>query len=173
MHHPARALARLFLVSLAGVVLFGVLDASPVRAGSAAVYDTTADGREQIAAALVKAKEGNRRVLIQWGGNWCPWCRRLHQLYEKDPNISAKIQHEYEVVYLDAGGKAKKNMDLATTYGVDLAAHGVPFLTILDSDGKVVANQETGSLENKDQKASPGHDPAAVLEFLTKYQVTH
>jgi len=137
------------------------------------VYDEAADAQQQIAAALVKAKQDNRRVLIQWGGNWCPWCIKLHDLYEKDSKISLKLQDEYEVVYVDAGGKTKKNMDLAKSYGADLAVYGVPFLTILASDGKAVANQETGALENKDQEGSPGHDPSAVLDFLAKYQATH
>ena len=38
------------------------------------LYDESADAKQQIAAALAKAKRENRRVLIQWGGNWCSWC---------------------------------------------------------------------------------------------------
>ncbi|MFG0260298.1 MAG: hypothetical protein ACF8LK_08090, partial [Phycisphaerales bacterium JB041] len=41
------------------------------------LYDVNADASEQIAAALAKAKQENRRVLIQWGGNWCGWCIQL------------------------------------------------------------------------------------------------
>jgi thiol-disulfide isomerase/thioredoxin len=69
-------------------------------------------------------------------------------------------------------GKWDKNMDLAASYGADLKAHGVPFLTILDADGKVLANQESGPFEtgNKDQ---PGHDPAKVLAFLTENQAPY
>ena len=44
-------------------------------------------------------------------------------------------------------GRWDKNMDLASGYGADLKRHGVPFLTILDARGDVVANQETASLE--------------------------
>jgi hypothetical protein len=38
------------------------------RVKPAKVYDEAADARKQIADALAKAKQNNRRVLIQWGG---------------------------------------------------------------------------------------------------------
>lgn len=136
------------------------------------LYDEAADAKKQIAAALVKAKKDNRRVLIQWGGNWCHWCIKLADLCKKDKAIAHELSYEYDVVHIDAGGKDNKNIELGTSYGADLAKHGYPFLTILDSDGKPVANQETSSLENKDQKENPGHDPKLVLDFLQKYKAT-
>jgi len=135
------------------------------------LYDEAADAKQQITAALVKAKKDNRRVLIQWGGNWCGWCIKLADLCKKDEDIAHELLYEYDVVHIDAG-RDNKNMELGTSYGADLAKHGFPFLTILDSDGKTVANQETSSLENKDQEKKPGHDPKLVLEFLKKYKAT-
>jgi thiol-disulfide isomerase/thioredoxin len=123
------------------------------------IYDEQADAKQQIAAALEKARKENRRVLIQWGGNWCGWCVKLHNLYNSDKDIKTKLLYEYEVVYIDTGKPAGKNVELAKSYGADLEKHGFPYLTVLDAAGKMLANQETGSLENKDQKANPGHDP--------------
>jgi thioredoxin-related protein len=152
--------------------------AAPLRPASAAaaqpdaarmVYDESADAKRQIADALAKAKKENRRVLIQWGGNWCPWCIKLHELCKSDKAIAKELLYEYDVVYVDAG-KENKNVELAATYGADLKKHGYPFLTILDGDGKAIANQETASLEKAGNKLENGHNPAAVLDFLTKYQ---
>src|SRR6186713_1931255 len=53
----------------------------------APIYDEKADGAEQIAAALARAKRENRRVLVQWGANWCVWCRALHGLFKGDEAI--------------------------------------------------------------------------------------
>lgn len=133
------------------------------------LYDESADAKQQIADALAKAKKNNRRVLVQWGGNWCGWCIMLGDLYKKDTDIAKELLYEYDVVHVDAG-KNNKNMDLGTSYGADLAKHGFPFLTILDADGKVLVNQETSSLENKDQNANPGHDAKMVLALLKKHQ---
>ena len=147
--------------------------ASPPAAKPArpAIYDEKADAHQQIATALLQAKKETRRVLIQWGANWCVWCLLLHELCASDKDLSSKLQYEYDRVLVDIG-KWDKNMDLAASYGADLKAHGVPFLTILDADGKVLVNQESGSLEtgNKDK---PGHDPAKVLAFLTEHQAPY
>jgi thiol:disulfide interchange protein len=134
------------------------------------LYDEAADAKTQIAAALARAKKNNTRVLIQWGGNWCGWCIRLNELCRSDKALSRELMYEYEVVHVDAGQPKGKNIDLAKTYGADLEKAGFPFLTILDSSGKPLANQETEALEVKKNGESAGleagHDPAAVLGFL-------
>jgi thiol-disulfide isomerase/thioredoxin len=136
------------------------------------VYDENADAKQQIAAALANAKKENRRVLIQWGGNWCGWCIKLNDLMTTNATLSRELMYEYDVVHIDAGQPMGKNIDLAKGYGATLDKDGFPFLTILDADGKPLANQETGSLENKDDKGESvvgegmGHDPKKVLAFL-------
>lgn len=129
------------------------------------VYDETANAGQDIANALVKAKKDNKRVLIQWGANWCGWCVKLHGLYKEDKKIARKLLYDYEVVYVDMG-RFDKNIDVAKKYGAyeKIKGSGIPFLTVLDGTGEVLVNQETGSLE-KDK----GHDPEKVLAFLTKY----
>lgn len=132
------------------------------------IYDEAANAKEQIQSALAKAKEENRRVLIQWGGNWCGWCHHLHQLMKSDNEIARKLMYEYVVVLVDVG-HMDKNQELAKRYEADLEKNGVPFLTVLDAEENVLVNQETSILERED-KDDPGHKPEAVLEFLTKYE---
>lgn len=130
------------------------------------VYDESAVATDQIATALAKAGRENRRVLIQWGANWCGWCKLLHEKFHADKDVAKELLYEYDVVAVDVG-KFDKNLDLAAKYGADLKKAGVPFLTVLDADGKVLANQETSPLETKDP---PGHDAKKVLEFLVAHQ---
>lgn len=141
---------------------------APVAAPAHPVYDEAADAKQQIAETVSRARKENRRVLIQWGGNWCSWCILLHDLMASDPKIKRELMYEYDVVAIDIG-KFNKNMDLAAAYGADLKTSGVPYLTVLDAEGKVVANQETGSLEAKDSP-KPAHEPESVLKFLTDHQ---
>jgi thiol-disulfide isomerase/thioredoxin len=133
-----------------------------------AIYDENADVKELIRAAEARAKRENRRVLVQWGGNWCVWCRRLHELCSNDRSIAKELFYEYDIVYADSL-KGDKNVELASSFGADLKKNGVPFLTVLDADGKVLANQETSALETK-VDGQGGHDPKKVLEFLTQHQ---
>jgi thiol:disulfide interchange protein len=137
----------------------------------APIYDEAADASAQIAEALVRAKRNNTRVLIQWGANWCGWCHILHDHFRTQSDVRKKLQYEYEVVLVDIG-RWDKHLDLAATYGADFKKAGVPYLTVIDSDGKVLANQETGSLE-ADGAEEPAHDAAKVLAFLEKHQAPY
>lgn len=149
--------------------------ATPASPPPTKIYDESADAKAQIAAALAKAKLENRRVLVQWGGNWCPWCVKLHGLMSSDREIARTLQYEYDVVLVDAGRPVGKNVDLAKSYGAAVETKGFPYLTVLDANGKAIANQETESLERKNADGTSvgldaGHDPAAVLAFLKKHQ---
>ena len=142
------------------------------------IYDEKADASEQINEALASAQKENRRVLIQWGANWCGWCYLLHDTFKNDKQIASKLMYEYDVVLIDIG-RFDKNIDLWEKYGADLKSGGVPFLTVLDAEGNVLANQETGSLETKRDESKPakehvnGHDPEVVMSFLTEHQAPY
>lgn len=130
------------------------------------IYDTAADGEKQIAAALESARSDNKRVLLQFGANWCSWCHKLHDLFEKDREIARKLLYEYELVLIDVDdvdGK-KHNETVNKRYGQPTKL-GLPVFVVLDAEGKQLTTQETGSLEEGDH-----HDPAKVLAFLTKWQ---
>ncbi len=148
-------------------------DAEPkAKPKRAPIYDEKADAKAQIDAALAKASKENRRVLIQWGANWCGWCHLLHEVSKKDRTISKELMYEYDVVLIDIG-QFDKHMDLAEKSGAKLKDAGVPFLTILDAQGKVLGNHETGNLEwPKESGKEQGHDPAKVVALLKQYEAT-
>jgi thioredoxin-related protein len=133
------------------------------------VYDENADAKAAVDAALAAAKRENRRVLIQWGGNWCSWCVLLHECIKSDRELAKTLRYEYDVVYVDAG-KIDKNLQLAAKYEADFKKRGVPYLTVLDADGKVLANQPTDPFETKSEDGKKGHDPKKLIEFLTTHQ---
>lgn len=126
-------------------------------------YDEKADAKADIAAALAKAGKDNKRVLLMFGANWCGWCHLLHGVFDDNREIAKVLLYEYELVTVDIG-RMDKHLDLAKKYGADLK-QGVPFLTVLDADGKPLVNQETSSLEAGDH-----HDPAKVKAFLDRWK---
>jgi thiol:disulfide interchange protein len=134
-------------------------------AKSKSVYDEKADARADVKAALANAKRENKRVLIQWGANWCGWCLKLHGLLTSDKDLVKKVLYEYEVVHVDIGQR-DKNMDLAKELGADF--QGVPYLTILDATGDALVQQSADPFEK-----GSGHDPAKLLEFLTFWQADY
>jgi len=50
---------------------------------------------------LAVAKKENKRVLLQFGANWCGWCNKLHRLFESDPQIAAKLKQACVVALVD------------------------------------------------------------------------
>lgn len=136
----------------------------------APIYDEAADAKSEIAKRLARAKKENKRVLIQWGANWCGWCHLLHDKMKNDGEIQHLIRYEYEVVLVDVG-HMDKNQDLVAQYETPLEKQGLPFLTVLDGEGKIVCQQETSSLESKEE-GKKEHDQKAVLEFLQQHQAS-
>ena len=86
------------------------------------IYDEKADSKAQIQAALSLARRENRRVLIQWGGNWCSWCLLLHERFKSDRDLAVILRNEYVVVAIDSNN----NIALADKYGAEIKKHGVP-----------------------------------------------
>ena len=125
------------------------------------IYDETADGTKQIAEALAKAKNENKRVLLQFGANWCGWCHKLHKLCETDAQIAARLKKSYVVVLIDVNKGHNAQTD--QRYG-NPTRFGLPVLVVLDTDGKALITQDTGELEEGDH-----HSPAKVLAFLDKW----
>lgn len=170
MHiRPLNRVAGTLLAGLFACVLCGVA----LRPASATpkpklptIYDTKADGSKQIADALATAKRDNKRVILQFGANWCIWCHRLHDLFENDSLIARKLLYEYVLVLIDVDTVDDKrhNDDVDKRYGRP-TKHGLPTLVVLDADGRQLTTRETEAWEVGDQ-----HDPAKVLAFLQKWQ---
>ena len=147
---------------LAALFCLPVLGAdAPSKTSRPAIYDEKADGAKQIAEALAVAKKEDKRVLLQFGANWCGWCHRLHKLFQTDEKIAAKLKEAYVVVLVDVN--KDHNAAINKQYGNPMQ-HGLPVIVILDADGKALVTQDTGKLEEGDH-----HDPAKVLAFLTRW----
>jgi|Deesub1362B_J571_1020462.scaffolds.fasta_scaffold03594_2 thioredoxin-related protein len=131
-------------------------------------YDETADAHQDIQRAIERASMTNKRILLIFGANWCPWCVALHKLFETNEQIHSYLQKHFEVVLIDVG-KKDKNLDLNEKYGNPIQ-NGIPVIVVLDSNGEFLAVQETGSLEKPVKEGEEkGHDPEKVMQFLRKW----
>ncbi|MEZ5276622.1 MAG: thioredoxin family protein [Opitutaceae bacterium] len=125
------------------------------------IYDESRDGSEQIAGALEIAARDHKRVLLQFGANWCVWCHRLYDLYLSDPEISATLKAGFVLVLIDVNGG--NNGEVDQKYG-NPTRLGLPVIVVLKSDGRLIATKNTAELEK-----GQGHDPAKVLAFLQSW----
>ncbi len=158
-------LARIAWVALL-VALAVPLGASPEYPASGPdIFDTQADGSAQIADALKRASAEHKRVILDFGANWCIWCRRLHATFESNPEVSRALGRGFIVVMVDVNTRhgVKRNAEVNERYGNPIQ-HGVPVLVVLDADGRQLATKDTGELED-----GPGHSPAKILAFLARW----
>jgi thioredoxin family protein len=133
----------------------------PRRLSRAPIYNPKANAKDDIATALMTANRERKRVLIEFGGNWCGWCYRLYDVLQKNAEVSAILNQGFVLVLVDVS----TNRALYEHYVEEDERRGVPFLTVLDADGKVSRNQPTGGLE-KNSEPESDYDIAKLIAFL-------
>ncbi len=138
--------------------------AAPAKQGtklnmSEKIFDPTRDSAKDIADAIKMATKQNKPILMDVGGNWCSWCHKLDTLFKTDKEVG-KLLKKYIVVKVNFSQDNENKAVLAKYPKIT----GYPHLFVLDKTGKVIHSQDTGKLETGDH-----HDPAKVIEFLTKF----
>jgi thioredoxin 1 len=128
----------------------------------AVIYPDGAQAAQDIAAAVAQAGKEKKRVLLDFGGNWCGDCKVL-QFYFHTPANRSLLEANYVVVPVNIG-QYDENLDIAARYGIPLA-RGVPALAVLDSNGQLVYSQRNAEFE-----AMGKVDPAAVTAFLLQWK---
>lgn len=144
-----------------------VVGAAPAQSPRPApkTYNETADAKATIEAAVHAASTDDIRVLIVWGANDNERCAAFDTA-RRSRDMGTAFSDEYKVAFVDVG-KADRNLDVAKSYGVTLAADTLPALTILDQQGKVVANLSSRDLA---AEGAPGFDSKKLAAFLTSHQ---
>ena len=132
---------------------------------SAHLYNPEADAKADIAAAVKQAKAENKNVLLQVGGNWCPWCIRLHKFIDSDPKIDSLLYTDYVFVLVNYS-KENKNDAVMKELG-NPQRFGFPVLCVLDPEGKLLHIQDTWYLE-KDKS----YDREKLMHFLEMWNVS-
>src|ERR1035438_10527174 len=90
------------------------------------LYSETADPNADIAAALARAKSEHKRVLIDFGGDWCGDCQVLDIYFHQPPNDQL-LENNFVLVHVWVG-HIDTHLDVPERYGVrviDLAKREV------------------------------------------------
>ena len=136
-----------------------------VASASAAerIYPEVSKAKADIATALKEAAATKRRVIVDFGGDWCTDCKILDINFRKPENAQL-VQKHYVVVHVNVGDKGiTDNHDVAERYGIPLKK-GVPALAVLESDGRLIYSQKDGEFESMRSM-----DPRSVTDFLRKW----
>jgi len=124
------------------------------------LYDASrnpnADGRH----ALKLAKETNRKVLIEVGGDWCSWCFVLDQFIKEHPKVESRLHQTFVVLKVNISDE-NDNVDFMAAFP---PAQGYPHMYVSDSNGNILSSQDTADFrENKK------YSEARFMEFFDRW----
>jgi thiol:disulfide interchange protein len=134
---------------------------SPSRAPT--IYPDPAQAHSDLAAGLKRAADLHRRVIVDFGANWCGDCRVLDMYFNEEPN-SALLQSNFVLVHVNIGD-GDQNLDLAARFRIPLFK-GVPALAVLSESGELIFRQHSGEFEGMRRMSS-----SAVTEFLMRWKL--
>ena len=144
------------------LALLLALSAPAARPAEHNPYPPPGQARTDLAKALKTAAANHKRIILDFGGNWCPDCYVL-DIYFHNPQNLPILNKNFVLVHINIG-EYDSNLDLANRYDVPLKK-GVPALAVLNDRGKLLYTQKQGEFE-----AMSHMDPASVTRFLVQWK---
>jgi thiol:disulfide interchange protein len=126
------------------------------------IYSETSDPNADIAAAFKQARAEHKRVILDFGGDWCGDCQVLDIYFHQAPN-DALLEKNFVLVHVWIG-HIDKNLNIPEKYGVAIKK-GVPALAVVSPKGETIFSQKTGEFENMRNMNSQ-----SVTDFLEKWK---
>ncbi len=126
------------------------------------VYPPPEQATADLADALKVAVAEHRRVLLDFGGDWCTDCLVLDS-YFHDSSNKPILDTNFVLVHINVG-HMDQNLQIAERYQVPLNK-GVPALAVLNAHGKLLFSQRAGEFE-----AMRRMESGAVTQFLLQWK---
>jgi thiol:disulfide interchange protein len=146
----------------AGVALaVSVGGQAQVMTGRAHIYPSIDAAEADIHAAVEEAHKTHRRVILDFGGDWCGDCQVLNIYFHQAPNAEL-LEKNFVLVDVNIG-HFDANLEIAHKYGVPVTK-GVPALAVVDDHGKLLYAQTNEFADMRHMEAS------SVTEFLNKWK---
>jgi thioredoxin 1 len=136
--------------------------AAMARPASRDIYPDPSQAKTEIAAALKTAAQTHRRILLDFGGNWCGDCQVLDIYFHNTENLPI-LEKNYVLVHVNVG-QYDANLDVAAKYGIPLE-RGVPALAVLSDTGKLLYSQRSGDFAPMRRM-----EASAVTRFLVQWK---
>ena len=149
---------NIFLVFIFFIATFSIIAQTE---DSVAKFDPLRNSDSDLKAAVELAKSTNKRIVLDVGGEWCIWCRRIDAFMRNTKEVKSLIEDNFIFVKINYS-KENKNEDFLSQYP---KVEGYPHFFVLDENGKLLHSQNTGELE-KDKD----YDSEKFVAFLNKWK---
>lgn len=128
------------------------------------VYDESVDPFVQIDEAVKVAKETDRFVVCQLGGNWCSWCVLFAKFIRENPDIDKIVNDNFVYIHVNFKSRRDELSQKVSRRLGNAGRFGFPVLVVLNTDGSVLHIQNSSYLEE-----GKGYDKGKVLDFFKQW----
>lgn len=166
-HIPLIVLAALVLAACASTQASKPAPAAEPRP-EARSYRVSDNASADVDAALARAKQSGKRVLLVMGANWCSDSRALAGWLATD-RFAELIARKYELVFVNIGMPKSgdgHNLGIAQRFGLS-ELPGLPNVLVLTSDGVLVNPTTATSWRNAESRTGDAiYEELATLADL-------
>ena len=124
------------------------------------IYPEIGEAQADVEAALKLARRTHKRIILDFGADWCGDCQVLDIYFHQSPNEEI-VQKNFIEVKVNIG-REDANLDIAHKYGVPV--HGVPALAVINGYGKVIVAQDNEFSDMRYMQSS------SLTAFLNKWK---
>jgi len=125
------------------------------------IYDDQRDPFKDANAALQLAKETNRNVIIEVGGNWCTWCHKMDAFLLENPKVYQALHNKYVLLKINVSDSNDNEAFMKSLPPV----LGYPHIYVSAANGKMLLSKDTAELQDEQ-----GHSKAYWLAFLNDWE---
>jgi len=124
-------------------------------------YDESRDPSADLAETVERAGKEKKRILIQVGGDWCGWCRKMSEFIETNATVRDTISQNFVIMKVTYTSD-QQNKPFLSQYP---AIKGYPHIYVLENDGTLLHSQDTSELEE-----GSGYSKEAFTKFLAAWR---
>jgi thioredoxin-related protein len=116
----------------------------PTNSANVNSYNPERDPSKDIQTAKKIAQGSGKNILIEVGGNWCIWCRRMENFFESNPELLNIRENHFILLKVNYSEENKNEAFLSNFPPIA----GYPHIFILNSNGSLLHSQNTSELES-------------------------
>ncbi len=125
------------------------------------LYDEQRDPFKDAVAAIHLAKETNRNVLIEIGGNWCTWCHKMDTFLADNPEVYRELHNKFVLLKINVSDTNENTSFMSSLPPV----LGYPHMYVSTSTGKMILSKDTAELQENGE-----YSKKQWLAFIKQWQ---